>query len=178
MSKYISLIAIAIVLFSCKKNDEYPKGNAQAQLNGNDWEAERAYANPSRFSKSNLIEIYIVKNPNADVSQHLAFGNVEKTLVRQPMVQMVGNVDTPEKLWTSFIISQDYDVTGDEYDLVESDTANNWLQITSADADFTKNIKGTFSATYYKAYSYPGSPNPDTIRIRNGSFYISKLKQF
>src|ERR1700748_1818697 len=102
MLKYFSYLSITLIIaciFSCKKNDEYPKGNAQAQLNGNNWEAERVFATPSVFGNKDLMEIYIVKDHDQPTSQHMMFGNVRKTMDSQRLYISLKNQDSAIKSW-------------------------------------------------------------------------------
>lgn len=90
--------------------------------------------------------------------------------------QFLSKYSSGKKLSSGLFVSlQQYDVTGDEYDILESDSANNWIQIIKANKNFTRDIEGKFSCTFVKYKSFHESPFPDTIRIREGYFYFAKL---
>jgi len=171
MKRTIFFLLLAIFAFSCNKDEKAPKSTGTATVNGEMWEAVRVMILKSPRSENKL---YFV----ADFDQYgyaggLTIDGVEKNYSKQQILKT--KYDSLFLINGRYINSQEYDVTGDEYHILESDSLNNWVQITSAKDDFTKDIKGEFSATLVRTKAFQNSPYPDTLRIRNGSFNISKL---
>jgi hypothetical protein len=72
-----------------------------------------------------------------------------------------------------FTMTSDGDVLADTYELVESDSLNNFFNITAQKNNF-KEIKGEFSATFVRIElsKHTQFPNLDTVRIRDGKFHL------
>jgi hypothetical protein len=72
-----------------------------------------------------------------------------------------------------YTMASDGDVQADTYELVESDSLNNYFNITYQKNNF-KEIKGEFSATFVRIElsKYTQFPDLDTVRIRDGKFHL------
>jgi hypothetical protein len=76
------------------------------------------------------------------------------------------------RTYASFSTMQDDgDVWCDLYEVVESDSINNWVHITQQNKNFTE-IWGEFSITLHRKSGCPSSVYPDTLRIKDGEFHI------
>jgi len=162
------LIFIAI---GCDKENKYPKAEVSSTVNDEVWNSNVPFAFKSDIGVNTLDFQFGFEQWGYQSA--LLLYNVDKTIGVQQLRKT--NYDSLYLINCVFHNSQEEDVTGDEYDILEADSANNWVNITSAKDDFTKDIRGTFSATFVRTKKFMNSPYPDTLRFRNGTFYISKL---
>jgi len=173
MKKIIVAYLLVVVGFGCNKEDKLPKAEAKVGFNGEQWEAKACWAYKSDRDVSKLT-IRMGFEAHQDYVNGLTLYNLTPTIGRQ--ILKPTNYDSLGLIYATYTSSQEEDVTGDEYKVVESDSLNNWVNITSAKDDFTKDIYGEFSVTMVRKKSFPNSPFPDTVRFRNGTFYISKVR--
>ena len=73
------------------------------------------------------------------------------------------------------VVIEEGEFISEEFRPLESDLVNNWLEITKQEDNYKK-VWGKFSATYIKEKTGPDAKYPDTLRIRNGSFYVENVE--
>ncbi|MFT4062782.1 MAG: hypothetical protein QM642_10560 [Edaphocola sp.] len=167
----VPFIAVTI-LVACNKNNGYPDGEGTVSFNGEPWKAKVTWGGISSHASTALdINLGFDK---LNYKSGLILYSVEKIYGLQRLKST--NYDSLNIVHAVFHSAQEYDVTGDEYEVYDADSTNNWVEITSAEDNFTKEIHGKFSVTMVKTKGFGGSPFPDTVRFTNGSFYISKLR--
>jgi hypothetical protein len=116
------------------------------------------YAINNLYNREGFIIVNI--KPNNRDMQRIYFYNIGDGTV---------DLDT-NKVMSSFnTLSDDGDVLCHIYDVLESDSLNNWIKITKYDAQ-RKTIEGDFSITFIKTRECNTLSYPDTIRIREGKF--------
>jgi hypothetical protein len=72
-----------------------------------------------------------------------------------------------------FSTSADGDAGGDRYDIIESDSLNNFISITDETNNFSE-IRGNFSMTFVRIFKDAISPFPelDTVRFRDCTLHL------
>jgi len=171
MRNVVIFCFLILTTTGCKKSDKIPDSEANATVNGEQWETIGAWMTTASQIENKLDLNISFKEYG--YSGTFVVSNLTKAIGNQLLKRT--NYDSLYLINAVYINSQEEDVTGDEYDILEADSANNWVNITSAKDDFTKDIRGTFSATLVRTKKFMNSPYPDTLRFRNGTFYISKL---
>jgi hypothetical protein len=74
---------------------------------------------------------------------------------------------------TFYTMTSDGDVVGDTYSILESDSANNYFNITKQKKGFSR-IEGSFSLTFVRTNKsvYTQFPDLETVKFRNCTFYF------
>ncbi len=168
---YALLISAAVLTTGCNKNGGYPKGEGSVNWNGEQWKAKNIHGYISNFD-DNCFDLQLVFESYSDHNNSLYLQNIRRQYGRQRFQSSVSGIVT-----ASYHSREEYDVLGDAYKVFEADSLNNWVEITEANSDITKEIKGRFNITMLRYKKFPNSPFPDTVRFTNGSFYISKLAE-
>lgn len=171
---YVLLISATVLTTGCNKNGGYPKGEGSVSWNGEQRKAEKIFAEENGYD-ANLLNLHLYFEDYNGYPNGLILGSFGKYYGKQRVKKM--NSDTPTITQAFYYSAQEEDVTGDVYTVLESDSANNWIEITEAKSNFTKDIKGRFSVTMVRTKKFLNSPFPDTVRFTNGSFSISKLAE-
>ena len=177
MKKIIIILVVSIGFFySCKKKEEhiYDFGEASATRNGEVWNAKVVCDN---------------RNPNFLLSMSrgenrytgtLHISNFEPVLERQQLVKYLssGIGSGPEgRLCNSRFISMLDDQSCDRFDLLEADSANNYIRITRQENNYDE-IWGEFSATYIRTGVTCNSEEfADTLIFRDGTFHFKGLNE-
>ncbi len=171
---YVLLVSAAVLTTSCNKNGGYPKGEGSVSWNGEQRKAEKIFGTNNQYNPDNMnLDFYFP--PYNNYPNEFLLRSVGKHYGRQTVKPR--NSDTLTITYASYYSRQEEDVTGDAYTVLKSDSANNWVEITEAKSNFTKDIKGRFSVTMVRTKKFLNSPFPDTVRFTNGSFSISKLAE-
>lgn len=175
-----TFISISLLTSSaCKKKPEpEQKFTARCTINGQEWKAD--ITGGSYYGPTNLIGFALVKNKHLHTNVYVpwdmaGFDFLKKTLVKQTAwgnrMLNNGSYDTNFVRGSFGIPEGDGHITCDIYYCLESDSLNNWVQITRAENDYQK-IWGTFSMTLLRHRTCVGSTYPDTLYIRDGEFYV------
>ncbi len=184
-ANYKSLFTATVCLFlwSCEVDDIPPPiesdGAASAKLNGKDWEAH-VFRREVASKLSILIEKYGA-DVEYDASESISFYLVAKEL---DSLQKVYEIDSAygtvapsvsTKLYGSFGTSRvgNGDVTCDIFQVIEADTAHNWVRIEKQVDNFTE-VWGSFEMKLYRKEGCNTSPYPDTLHVTDGRFYFSE----
>jgi hypothetical protein len=153
-------------------------GKTTVEINGKEWKEDIKsviYNNNDRF------EFSAFKYKKVDdvwvVFEILTFGDIRKNKNMQLIEKLqignpyTANLDSAYN-WSSFGTTRDDgDVNCDYYRVWESDSTNNWIQITK-EKDNYKEVWGTYSVTFLRESGCASSPYTDTLRFRNGSFHF------
>ncbi len=173
--KYIItiLIGTSLVLFciSCnKKENVIPTlSSASASFNESIWIANSIRGSKTDSTINISLDIDKLNEFNEPYPYESLFLHFYKSKEKQFLFTGYSIIPTA-KFYT--LIEQGH-ASNEEFDILESDTENNWVQITEEKNDY-KEIKGKFSLTLIKT-STGIDPNryPDTLRIRNGEFSVT-----
>ncbi len=168
----IMLCMIAIAFSACRKKDktEPSKGEVQCEYNGVSWVPDLVvFTNDNPYNVEGNLYFKIIKSNNNVRKEFLYLSNISKTLFKQKLYS--GFTDSDSTTSHYFTNDLEEDAGCDYYQVYEADSLNNWVQITKEINDYGE-IWGKFSVTYLKETGCPGSPYPDTVRIRNGAFHI------
>ena len=160
-----------MVMNSCRKNDDNSgseKASISSSLNGGTWVCDDLYAS----QKGDYININVYKkNQYGDNHENLNFSCIRRNLLRQK-VKPHNAATKFDSLQSTFYTLQGGDVACDYYDVLTSDTENNYIQIEGERNNY-KEIWGNFSMTYIRTESCsPNSLWPDTVRLREGKFHL------
>lgn len=176
MKKAVIISCFLIFIFAtCKKDplEEKYFGYAKAELNGtvvNFNKVHGALFYNSEDSPSVSLERWdgLVLKESITIMKMFKVTNIAQRIHKYDytvarLVKLSSAYDT---------FRDDGDVGCDKYNVYEPDSLQNYITITSFNSQ-TKEIKGTFQATYLIDQSRPKcrTTAPDTIRIRNGEFY-------
>jgi hypothetical protein len=175
--KFLILIVLYILMLfsnSCKKKQSIQNnGNATATLNGKPWTGILQAKNNERFSFS--IIIYKEFDGILLPFDGLGFGLVNKNIKVQKLSirdSMVNLNPLLAKTYSSFSTSQgDGDVLCDMYEVLESDSLNNWIKIETEKNNFTE-MSGIFNVTLLRIRTCGSSLYSDTLKFTNGHFNI------
>lgn len=172
-STIIIAIFIAVTaLISCKKDKKIipTSGTASAMINGENWSINTVKGKV--MSDTSIVfwvgvqklDEYNEPYPYED----LVFRIFKKTDIQLPQVDI--NILPYVHFGTSI---ENGHANNEEFEILLSDTTNNWVQITEESGDY-KEIKGKFSLTLIKT-DVGIDPNryPDTLRIRDGVFSVT-----
>ena len=96
----------------------------------------------------------------------------KQTLYNRSIEQVRVSLESTPPLFSFISSDQDGEMACDVFRPNELDSVNNWINITKQEGNFKK-VWGTFSVTIKKE-EFPCSKlkYPDSMEIRNGSFYI------
>ncbi|MDQ6758199.1 MAG: hypothetical protein M3004_14850 [Bacteroidota bacterium] len=176
MKKTIIIGCLSIFIFAkCKKNppEEQYYGYAKAEINGT----------MINFNKVKGILLYALEDSIA-----LSFERWDGLILRESIsiLKIFKGTNAAQRIYKYdysvnrlarlssgyYTFRDDGDVGCDTYNIYEPDSSQNKIIITSFNSQ-TKEIKGTFQATYLIDQTRPKCrlSAPDTIRIRNGEFY-------
>ncbi len=172
--KKITIFLTFIVLFSnCKKKeieeiDNEHFGSGTALLNSSTVNFNKARAD-KRGNNKDSISINLQYLENGIEKSGISFEILSKQINEK---QNLRNNNGLSKLYSSYDTRQlDGDVVCDTYQIFESDSTNNFIQLNSFNEQ-SGEISGIFSGTYLRDVSLPrcNVNTVDTIRIRNGIF--------
>lgn len=173
----MKLKIIICVLFSglcfnsCKKNKNTlpTSGNGSATFNGTKWEANSVRGGMTDSTINFSLDIDKLNEFNDPYPYESLFIHIYINKEKQFLLNGFSIIPTA-KFYT--LIEQGH-ASNEDFDVLESDTENNWVQITEEKNGF-KEIKGKFSLTLIKT-STGIDPNryPDTLRIRDGVFSVT-----
>ena len=167
---WAGLIGIIIMINSCRKNDisDDEIASTSLLLNGESWVGDDMFA--KQIDDYIHIRVYN-KNQYGDNHEGLNFSCVRRNLSIQ-RVKPYEPATRFDTLQSVFYTLQGGDVGCDYYDVLVSDTINNYIQIKGQNNDY-KEIWGNFSMTYIRTESCsPNSLWPDTVRLRDGKFHL------
>lgn len=176
---YIGLLGIILILGNAcgNKNGEgvSPRSYFRAELNGKDWEGSVkggfngenewylgavVYADKQQLIHREVLGIYSI--PLHKGKFILKHDKNDSTTLGLPG----SNYGT---------LKDDGDVACDYYDLLLSDSINNYIELTEVGTE-QKRFKGRFSVTYLRTNTnICDETKLDTLRFRNGEFFL-KLK--
>ena len=167
--KFHYLCVLILITFSCSQDDIY-FGEVSALKNGQDW-------NGKIYSSINKplglgIDINIDKFDENDlISENLFFFKVPKIVGFYKLSKTeVRNDD--DLIGAKLIEIIDGDALGSVYELKETNTDQDFIEIIEIDSD--NNIKGNFQMTLVKRLDTisGNSPIPDTLLFTKGNFRI------
>lgn len=172
----VLFISFGILGLKCKK-DPYADiyfGNGNATVNGNTIYFNKARANLIN-SNPDSISIGLEKWEGGIKKEGISFFRVKvSNNIPQTTHKAVNGLNLLISNYVTVIA--DGDVVCDFYNILEADSAQNYITITSYNST-TKEIRGIFQGTYLidpnRTKCNPAAP--DTIRIRNGEFYTKIL---
>ena len=185
MKKSIPFLVLTFLLLitigSCKKKDKEPSGTCSFTINGKEWKGDKqvsTWQSETKFSFTygkgiNFEEGY----DYATYDQSLNFNLVDKKLGRQtiPIIKFLDISDLTEDSapFVLFSTFTQQGCTGCEMFYVGgTDVENNWIEVTKQEDNFKK-IWGKFSLTMVKdSVDCFLARYPNTIEVRNGSFYL------
>ena len=185
----LSLIVIVYSFSSCKKkvNMDF----AEAEINGESWQTGGHHTGITDFPNNKFSILlsagrYIKADDYFITSSLINVLQIPKTmgkhyLVQVPFSDYVTKVEEDEAPFALFsTLWQDGEQPCAGYMIDSTDSLNNWISIDQQKNDFER-VWGTFSMTLIRDTSYVEVPcyrNPygDTIKIRNGRFYVTKNK--
>ncbi len=178
MKKTISIIPVLllILIFACKKEEPQEEkeinGEAKCVYNGSLWIADNAAASALKNNRD-TFKIGFSKSINGIRNGSIRFGTLIKTTEKQYVKRINVNYDTLPYGW---YVTNDIeeDAMCDTYYPIESDSINNWIHITKQENDYQE-MWGEFSISLYKESGCDGSPYPDTVIVRSGTFHIWKV---
>ena len=175
MKSILFVFIISICFISCRKEEPrmlgHPYwGEASALRNGKEWLPK------VRGVRSNLDSSLIGININwfqAETNfqrEYLGFINVPKSEVFDTIKLKSFVPSSTELSFVSYgTLIDDGDVSGDDYDLLESE--DNWLIVTEWNESTTE-IKGNFQASFlFKGDEHKTPDAGDTVRFTNGFFH-------
>jgi hypothetical protein len=155
------MLAIATLIFSCRKNKEQSYNYTFFGLeNGADWKAQSL----SVMAKPDTLYISVSTfDKNDDVKKHLTFTNISLSKGRQ----LLFNKNNPNRAWAVFYtLLGGGDVIDGNY--IPCEGQDNFIEIQEIDL-YRKYIKGIFQVTFIQDKPYRPYL-PDTIRFTNGTF--------
>jgi hypothetical protein len=181
----ISLILLSLFVgLACNKDDGPPApiinqlksisytGSLHAMMNDSLWSArcQGVYDSTLFFAGETFTDSIHVQNA-------LVFDRLRKAMGVQPIRARDYSKPQPfdSDSTAAFHTTDVYgnpDITGDNYDVLNAESLNNFVHITGWSDDDSK-ITGTFSVTLVRTYRGRDSQYPDTIRFRNGSFTLA-----
>jgi hypothetical protein len=181
-TKFLLLI-LAFTLLDCRKEkpldiEEYAtKFNKPSEihinLNGKVYpvviNGAGFYRNKIGFSLRKLID----NNINIDESG-ASIASIDLKIGKQIIYRSnFDSTDYNRPYGLFYTNTSDGDITADIYSVIESDSLNNFINITEEQNSFHE-IRGVFSMSLVrtKKSQYTLFPNLDTVRFRNCSFYL------
>jgi len=164
MKRFILMLAIATLLFSCRKNKDISiLYDVFALKNGVEWKAVSRCV----MTKPDTIDIGADYdyNQNGPMTEDLFFGNILLSKGKQLLFKNIRS----NRNYTAFYIVNGGDVLEGVYSPYADE--NNYIEIQQIDY-CRKYIKGIFQVTFIADPSTKKShPEfPDTIRFTNGTF--------
>lgn len=172
----IGLISGFLLAGSCTKdkNDDNYWGYANAQKNGQSWSGKIAAANntriPDRFDI--VIDRY---NAESIQEENLGFQNIPKIPGRNRLYKIdFVNYDPQKTTAVLFTNREDGDVQCDLYNVIETDSINNFIQIDSYNQN-NNEVKGRFALKLIIRLPKCRNNAPDTLVFINGDFH-TKIK--
>ncbi|WP_417608622.1 hypothetical protein [Owenweeksia hongkongensis] len=167
------------LLSSCKKDStiDIPSvGKASFKINGELLETEvRAKKRGDKFLMA--LEKYRMSGGEPSPWEVLSIEYVHNKL---DSVQRIYNIDSlgtiaPELVTqvSGFFSSRKfYDVGCEIFEVVESDSINNWIVLDGQRNNFNE-VTGRFALHMYKVHGCDAEKYPDTLLITDGQFYFS-----
>ncbi|MBX3163054.1 MAG: hypothetical protein KF900_01120 [Bacteroidetes bacterium] len=173
--KYLFIILALVFISACKRDVAIPilsepsfadtiKGKVSAEING---KSERFFITTDVYEET--FNFYPQKYLKGFV-----IAGVKKNLISQKVYNIVNGVNSvPKKTYAFFhTYWTDGDVFCENFDIPETDTLNNYIQITKQNNNY-KEVFGVFSLTLIKTQDCKERQYPDdTMRIRNGYFHL------
>jgi hypothetical protein len=168
-------LTLLVGVTSCKKEKIDSKGTAAAYINGIYWQGEVRII--SRYGKFDMTlekykriegtnvpwEImgiqYFNKNLN---TQKLINGDSVSIYAPWNAIDAYGSFGTAQS---------DGDVGCDFYEIIESDSTNNWVRIEKQSNEYNE-VWGSFSMHLYRTRTCSSTIYPDTLLITNGEFHF------
>ncbi|MGF1532418.1 MAG: hypothetical protein ACFCUI_01840 [Bernardetiaceae bacterium] len=182
MKTFFVLIGLCVSVcffFACSEQEVSPKGTATALCNGEpwtaDWIAEAGWLSPN-VSDTNRYLSFIFAKGKMRYAEHMSFHYYPGEIGSFPIRKT--NFDFSKRQTASYS-SSNYDVPGDDYDVLEElPDGVAHLQPNNPSAHFTitsivgNEVQGTFAVTFLRYRSHPLSPLPDTLRFTEGKFRV------
>lgn len=174
MRSHCIIIVVLFFFINCKKNrsgdSELYFGTVTASKNGETWNASiygAAFKHHSKFS----IGIHKFGAPGL-LTEALTIHNLPKKTGTYRVLRFKYFHDTTN-IYAGFWTTRDGDTPCDDYDVVEEDSASNFVKIESFNA-VTKEFSGRFSVKLLIQLPKCRQNAPDTLTFRNG-YFQSKL---
>jgi hypothetical protein len=169
-----SIVIILCAYSGCKKDSDTPSiGTLTVKVNGIEWTGKVRMVNQERFSivVDKYKSISGVEVPWEILSLSLLNKNnyVQRLYIKD--VNVTINPDSA-KTYASFGTMQEDGCVGcDNYQVIETDSVNNWFQITEQRNNYSE-IWGKFCVSFYRVLSCSTSIYPDTLKFREGAFHL------
>jgi len=181
MTKSIVLcILFCMCIIACKKKvyeKEMPTyGETSTEINGVKWSNDIKDVIYDEKGFSFFAFKYKEVGGVHTVFEILSFHKIEQTKDRQTVrAWIIGQPSSnPDSIYldATFTTTQaDGDVSCDLFQILETDSVNNWIQITKEEGNYNE-VWGNYSATFTRHSGCASSPYTDTLRMRNGSFHF------
>ncbi len=171
MKNSILVLLCVLVWASCRKkeNPMQSVGEVSVLINGYPFTGlVNSYLTNTLGFK--IIKYKDIGNGEIVPWENFGIGNLQKSLFAQQVFKDFYLNDSI--VAARFATAQDDgDVLCDYFEVLESDSTNNWVQITREENGYQE-IWGKFSVTMIRTDGCASSPYPDTLRFREGSFHV------
>ena len=175
--KILLSISLFITVISCDKNNKIPDTWGAFEMNGTHWQAQKTSVNKINDT---LFGFSLVKGKywaEYDIdTAALSFNFLRKELGRKTvfnrrMEEWITTLENTPTIASFNLQNNDFGFLSEAFRPLESDSVNNWIEITKQEDNYKK-VWGKFSITLIKEGTNQTPNYPDTLRIRNGSFYV------
>jgi hypothetical protein len=172
-----SIAAITLIFYlsgaSCRKKAEtFYQGSIYAEKNNQTWNAS-IHANRSVYSPNgavlNKFTFIADRYENGILREQLAISFIPLLVGNYRTFRNIDPVDTTKVQVTFSTISFDGDVLCDRYEIVESDSVNNFIALEQVNLA-SNQVAGKFSLHLSIVLPKCRSDAPDTLYFRNGVF--------
>lgn len=180
MNKYFKIFISSlfiITLFSyCDKENKSDYGTLKVKLNGDKWTGKVNVNTGIVAGKFSIGVARMIKMEGVYICRdQLNLSFLRRTKDHQTLLSMdsLATVDpVNSRTSASFGTTQDDgDVLCDQFEVIDSESANNYLLITKEDNNFSE-IWGKFAISLKKTVSCAESEYPDIIRFTDGEFHV------
>lgn len=169
----ISICLLSLILTACNKEKIESNGKVSALLNGMFWQGEIRAA--TRFDKLDLVmEKYQHIGNNFLPWETMQIVYFQKNLLKQRIIpsdslKVYAPWDAIHAYGNFSTAQSDGDVACDLYQIIESDSTNNWVRIDREAGNYSQ-VWGSFAMHLYRTQTCNSTVYPDTLLITNGKF--------
>lgn len=170
MKFYALILGFVFFAISCKKDPKIVvKGELTVNINGVEWvgsinkpTATKFDINATRYKSIDKVFV----NESGLLISNIPFELKTSTLKKIDFTQQ----DQKNLFCGFFTYQDDGDVACDTYEIIETDSVNNWIKVTKQTNNYAE-VWGTFSATFFRKQGCSATKYADTLRFRDGVFH-------
>lgn len=167
-TKTLFVVATLILVASCKKDkSDLSAGTASALKNGVQWNPEISIGAGERHG---TFSLRFERSADGFLRERMGIANIPKLAGQNPIyMRYFTTIDSSRVVGHYTSLTDDGDVICDRYNVVEQDTASNYVRVDSYQQS-TGKVSGKFSIKLVVRLPKCNPNAPDTLTISNGVF--------